>query len=688
MIEGILIKMSPKQCTFESMRAEFLEGVKLSVAKGDVDVLKKMFDSFTAASDVDKRTSLDQVLRDYLLVLLSEKKQELTRTAWEQFLNLCIEGCRKEIITTTMPVVLLGDMFDASTLDRCEQLFAFVENNVSIWKEEMFFGACKNNLLRMCNDLLRRLSRSQNTVFCGRILLFLAKFFPFSERSGLNIVSEFNLENVTEFGADDASDFKETEDRDDPTEEGKSDKIKIDYNLYTKFWSLQDFFRNPNQCYNKVQWKVFSSHAANVLSAFKSFKLEDVHGKRISVTKATNETLSQEHYFAKFLTNQKLLELQLSDVIFRRYVLLQFLIVFQYLNSHVKFKSESFELKQEQVEWVKEITQQVYTLLSETPPDGVRFSKTIQHILQREEHWNNWKNEGCREFQKPVQPADDVADDDGQKRTPGGQKQLKWPRKRLGQAMREAIANKKYIMGNSELTKLWNHLPDNLEACRGPDRDFLPSLESYFEEAIEQTDPAAMVEDQYKRVNDGNFGWRALRLLARRSPHFFIPSNNPINKLPEYLETMIKKIAKDRPSVTQSGEAKSESADTVDTPTVLQNEAEEGEEDELLKNDDKQGYMGSQEEMDITRDKQARIKKEQLDAVADLIGENWKKLACKLGYSEDEIEYFESKQTDVGKYMLNVWAEDYDETGPEELSSILEGLGLVEAAKLMKEMAT
>ena len=50
-------------------------------------------------------------------------------------------------------------------------------------------------------DLLRRLSRSQNTVFCGRIILFLAKFFPFSERSGLNVVSEFNLDNLTTFGA-------------------------------------------------------------------------------------------------------------------------------------------------------------------------------------------------------------------------------------------------------------------------------------------------------------------------------------------------------------------------------------------------------------------------------------------------------------------------------------------------------
>lgn len=36
----------------------------------------------------------------------------------------------------------------------------------------------------MCLDLLRRLSKSQNTVFCGRIQLFLARLFPLSEKSG------------------------------------------------------------------------------------------------------------------------------------------------------------------------------------------------------------------------------------------------------------------------------------------------------------------------------------------------------------------------------------------------------------------------------------------------------------------------------------------------------------------------
>jgi len=44
--------------------------------------------------------------------------------------------------------------------------------------EEMFFSACKNKLLQICNDLLRRLSVSQNIVSCRKILLFIAKFSP------------------------------------------------------------------------------------------------------------------------------------------------------------------------------------------------------------------------------------------------------------------------------------------------------------------------------------------------------------------------------------------------------------------------------------------------------------------------------------------------------------------------------
>lgn len=168
----------------------------------------------------------------------------------EALITLSIAASRQDISTATIPVVLLSDVFDTVTLDQCERLFSYVESNVAVWKETWFFAACKNNLLRMCNDLLKRFSRAQNTVFCGRILLFLATFFPFSERSGLNVISEFNLENLTEFDADandDVLDSAQTE----------NIQIKIDYNLYAKIWALQDFYRNPNQCYDPNNWKKF-----------------------------------------------------------------------------------------------------------------------------------------------------------------------------------------------------------------------------------------------------------------------------------------------------------------------------------------------------------------------------------------------------------------------------------------------
>jgi len=38
-------------------------------------------------------------------------------------------------------------------------------------------------------DLLKRLSKTQKTVFSGRILTFLAQLFPLNEKSGMNHLS-------------------------------------------------------------------------------------------------------------------------------------------------------------------------------------------------------------------------------------------------------------------------------------------------------------------------------------------------------------------------------------------------------------------------------------------------------------------------------------------------------------------
>jgi THO complex subunit 1 len=299
--------------------------------------VKKLFDD-SPGNESEKKLAIEHAIRDLIMKTYINDLSMI-----EKLVDVSMAIARLDLISLYSPVVFLVDVFDVKTLDLCEELFKYVEDNVSVFKEDHFFSQCKNHLLRMCNDLLRRLSRSQNTVFCGRILLFLAKFFPFSERSGLNIISEFNIENITEFGSNEDEVMEETQ---------EDSQFTVDRHLYLKFWALQEFFRCPYICYDPAQWKKFTSQSSDVLAAFKSFKLEDAEQSQsasdehdVLMTGDSEKPEESDHFFAKFLTNPKLLSLQLSDSNFRRTVLVQYLILFQYLLATVKFKSDSFNLQ-------------------------------------------------------------------------------------------------------------------------------------------------------------------------------------------------------------------------------------------------------------------------------------------------------------------------------------------------------
>eukprot|EP00090_Calanus_glacialis_P013654 TRINITY_DN2230_c0_g1_i1.p1 TRINITY_DN2230_c0_g1~~TRINITY_DN2230_c0_g1_i1.p1 ORF type:complete len:654 (-),score=223.35 TRINITY_DN2230_c0_g1_i1:66-2027(-) len=639
-----------KVLKFSEGQKQLLGSLKQNFKDENFGNFEKTFDSLVSHDTENKKLVLDQIFREFLTRNLLPPSASPDIAACQRFIvQFAIQAARKGFCSPGTPIQVLSDMFDILTLAHCETLFKTVEQEVTTWREQVFFASCKNNLLRICNDLLRRLSRTQNTVFCGRILLFLAKFFPFSERSGLNVISEFNLDNTTNFN-------KEEDDEKDEKDEKSDLKIKIDadehnlnvdYSLYCKFWQIQDYFRNPVQCYQKVPWKTFSSYASDVLSTFQSFKLDPNSGRSASVSSSTPSTADQ--YFAKYLTNQNLLQLQLSDSNFRRYILLQFLILFQYLKSNVKFKTDAQTLESSQTKWIEETKGKIFKLLAETPPNGSEFSKSVKHILHREEHWNKWKNEGCPSFAKKVE------ENAGEKRPIGEGGSYRRKKRKLGDLIQKEIAEKKVNLGNSGLTALWNLHPDNLEACRAKDRDFLPSLENYFEEAIEQLDPRNEIEEAYKKVNNGEWGWRALRLMSRRSSHFFISGNNPIAKLPEYLESMLGKMAKEMPGLGAKEETEvGMSADVGDAI------AENGEEGEVKET--------------------GRVTDAQLVDLSFKLADDWKKLAPKLGIADDKLtEISENDDSDGDKCLalLKAWVEV---EGPgatqEEIVYILEGLKL------------
>ncbi|XP_055956509.1 THO complex subunit 1 isoform X2 [Patella vulgata] len=300
---------------FERTRTKFLNVIENSVKSGNIqECVTKIQEE--DGGEGEKKLVTDQSLRDVIRKLVDS---DAPCETFKLVIGCAVEGAIKDICTTTVPFLMLADMFDMLTLEKSERVFSIVEDNVSVWKSASFYDAGKNFLLRMCNDLIRRLSKSQNTVFCGRIQLFLSRLFPLSERSALNLMSQFNSENVTVFNMQaNESKFKKPSEikvEKMEMEEGEMEEppstFPIDYNLYRRFWSLQEYFRKPTQCYDKVSWKTFSIHADEVLKAFDSCKLDDLKSQRKKLDKT--KQMDTQTFFAKYLTSEKLLDLQLSD---------------------------------------------------------------------------------------------------------------------------------------------------------------------------------------------------------------------------------------------------------------------------------------------------------------------------------------------------------------------------------------
>ncbi|XP_067943568.1 THO complex subunit 1-like isoform X2 [Watersipora subatra] len=615
--------------------------------------------SSTPGSDGEKMPCVDLAFRDRLKELMMRQCAISEVVPLLEFTLLAIakESCPLGTIFS-----MLMDLADCSTIDQCEQLFTFVENKMAKWKSEPFFSKGKNHLLRMCNDILKKLSKSQNTIFCGRIQLFLARLFPLTEKSGLNLLSEFNLDNLTVFSS--TSPQADTVEL-PPEKQAESMEVDslglslardqpVDYAFYTKFWSLQEFFREPMQCYTKLAWKKFSTYAETVLARFQILKLDDPRAKRQQQKlKAVRAVKDQHTFFAKYLTSDKLFNLQLSDSNFRRYVLVQFLILFQYLTSHVKFRSTAV-MNEEQLKWVAKTKQTVMDLIKETP-DGTQFALTVERVLNMESNWSNWKNEQCPSFVVRANPKETRTRIIVRKRSMVDDLNLTDP--------------KVFNLGNAELNNLWNQHSDNDVIIRSESRQFVPALDEYFEDAIMAADPKNQIEDSYKDVHKPGWQWQALRLLSKKSRHLFEQTQTPARKIPDYLEDIMRKLAKEiRPSADQSNPPGGEEEAAIETAQMQEEEDIEEEPEEATSVNDirKSSPARATPPVNVIEDlpeallTRSLVSNDQLAAIADQIQNQWEKLASKFtALDEDDLSYFKEKDTPLqqASNMLTVWKE-------------------------------
>mmetsp|Transcript_18930 Transcript_18930/g.57187 ORF Transcript_18930/g.57187 Transcript_18930/m.57187 type:complete len:395 (+) Transcript_18930:599-1783(+) len=351
-----------------------------------------------------------------------------------------------------------------------------------------------------------------NTNFYGRVLMLMAYMLPLSERSGVNLKglhAPGHLVLEEEEGADGSSV--------PPSGEAEASGGET---LYASFWGLQSAFADPSAAMAPAAWALLVERLESVLQVFANIVSKEpvaeaaaavpTEGEGCAPVDADGEpmgldeqadTMGKEVYFAKFLTSPKLLQLQLRDSYFRRHVLVQLLIFLQTVTAERKGTPP---LSPEQREAAETLRVRATELLSGVAPNGPAFAATLERLLQRENHWLDWKANGCPAFDRAA----------AEKRPRPADAQTSGAKRRAGAAGGRA---KRVQLGNSELSRLWN-LGDNSLAAIAAEgsKQAVPSLGDYLQPLIEQLDPTAGIEEEYKLTNDKVWMWKALRLISSR----------------------------------------------------------------------------------------------------------------------------------------------------------------------------
>lgn len=348
---------------------------------------------------------------------------------------------------------LLEELLDSQTTDGCRTVFDYLESRRERLAQKDFH---KKNLvfLRSCNALLRRLSRAEDAVFCGRVFFFLFQTFPLGDKSSVNLRGEFHVENTTVFEAPLAETAAMTLDAehklakiDDatpktrkPASEGTPqptgkpasqathakagrklpEEDALDNGvLYAIFWSLQRDFSDPVRLFKSANFEPFKKALGATVTKFRKTptvvqtKVAE-EGKRGLKRKADEATPVggsghfADNYNPKYLTSQDLFDLELSDLAFQRHILVQALILLDFLLSlteRSKKKLLALEhpnksllydltLSEEDTKWALSSRTTIKTLFH-TTSDGRFYDRMVDTILARDKNWVRWKIESC-----------------------------------------------------------------------------------------------------------------------------------------------------------------------------------------------------------------------------------------------------------------------------------------------------
>eukprot|EP00946_MAST-07B_sp_MAST-7B-sp1_P002536 g2536.t1 len=497
----------------------------------------------------------------------------LSSPAIANVLDLALLAATEDVCAATTPFVMLEVILEACTMHECKEIWDLLEARRDIVADNKFVPTegrrntrSKLALLRIANNLLRRLSHKNDTEFCGRVVMFLAYVYPLSERSGVNLKGDINtmhpisFEDEETFKASEAQAREEearrrkhaTGESEDSAKGGRRegaeksnasgddvpvDEDSVDYELYMRFWDLQRFSSNPNLPFEKIkQWKEFKADVDAILSAFEKFELKSdsaaTGGLSVAPSAANSGTVSPTRHLStatvynpKFLTSSRLLRLQLQDPELRRNILCQILIICDRMLSPEAKMPDAYRTSKAIAATVtlEGICSRALNLLRSTEPDGPAFTRGVQHVLQRERVWVQWKEARCEGYERFSEVSQDEI-------ATVNKAEARKTMVAIAKAKRKAVAggdgsvarskkareNRRPPAGMVRLFEATKTNQDIMDACAAQrkEQSDVAQLAQYREAIAEAEDPENGIEEQYHPKKESLFCWKALRALS------------------------------------------------------------------------------------------------------------------------------------------------------------------------------
>lgn len=484
--------------SLEPALTELLRSLPLSpYEQQELDaVVRSVLEKYTARSLDNKKSEWEYLLKRQVFKLAMTEGKAVKENGQKYYaelqdlLDLVLTFTEQNAVDQSFPFVVLQELLETQTIASCSHIFTWLESRAPRLTNDMEPQKGKALvLLRTLNDLLRRISKmGSNTVFCGRILMFLSGVFPLGERSGVNLRGEYGpmWEGV-----------KDTEDKMDVDEKAG---LKEKQEFYNTFWSLQLPFSRPSVLTSLNVFTEFKDSVNKVLPVIKeatakerammgkaSTGLSSLKRKREPDVMDGEEASVTEYFFAKFLTSPELLDLEIADTHFRRQILFQLLILLNHLLTFTKVAKASwvtpknrslqmdFTLEPNDEKWVQETYTKAMEELRQTAPGGRAFAETVNAILEREKNWIKWKAELCQPFDREAWST--LVDN----RKVGFEEATREYRKRI----REPPKDWEWRLGSKALTDIWDEGYRDLSDLEMP---FLPGDVDDFVKELKRED--------------------------------------------------------------------------------------------------------------------------------------------------------------------------------------------------------